>query len=345
MLSMVTIFPKLDTSESVDTINQTDGGSSFESSEISLPRFVRFWILILLDIPSVMCTLFLLFHLITNRTLRHEINNHIIIILLAFGLAGQLIDIPLYLTFITHTGIVSPSTPARCLIWWLAAFGFYNGGTILMGWAAIERYMLVYHDRLMSTNQKRFLLHYLPLSIIILYTGIFYIVVIFFPPCENIYDYTLPICNAYPCYQSYGILGMWEFGANNILPTLAVAFFSMLLLVRVSLLKRRLHQPMQWRKQRRMTIQLLSISSLNLIFNMPLNILCLAHLCGLPSDVGYEPQQYFYFSCYFLILLFPFVCLYQYPDLYRKLFCKRVKRSAIVAPTHATLNLHGRVVF
>ncbi|CAF1166766.1 unnamed protein product [Rotaria sordida] len=346
MLNMIIFSQKSsDTSESIENITETDG-DSFESSEISLPRFVRFWILILLDIPSVACTFFLLFHLILNRTLRREINNHIIIILLAFGLAGQLIDIPLYLTFITHTGIVFPSTPATCLIWWLAAFGFYNGGTLLMAWAAIERYLLVYHDRLLSTNRKRLLVHYFPLIMIILYTGIFYIVVIFLPPCENIYDYTLPICNAYPCYQSYGVLGMWEFGANNIAPTVVVACFSMLLLIRVTLLKRRLNQPMQWRKQRRMTIQLLSITSLNLIFNMPLNILSLAHLCGLPSDVGFEAQQYFYFSCYFLILLFPFVCLYQYPDLYKKLFCKRTKRSIHVAPpSNATLNIHARVVF
>ncbi|CAF3922134.1 unnamed protein product [Rotaria sp. Silwood1] len=148
----------------------------------------------------------------------------------------------------------------------------------------------------MLTNRKRLFVHYLPLITIILYTGIFYIVVIFLPPCQIIYDYTLPIGNAYPCYQSYGILGMWEFGANNIAPTVVIAFFIMLLLTRVTLLKRRLHQPMQWRKQRRMTIQLLSITSLNLIFNMPLNILSLAHLCDLPSDIGYEAQQYFYFS-------------------------------------------------
>ncbi|CAF3730329.1 unnamed protein product [Rotaria sp. Silwood1] len=116
MLDMIMFSQKSDTRESIDNINET-GENSFESSEISLSAFVRFWILILFDIPSIACTFFLLFHLILNRTLRHEINNHIIIILLIFGLAGQLIDIPLYLTFITHAGIVFPSTSATCLIW------------------------------------------------------------------------------------------------------------------------------------------------------------------------------------------------------------------------------------
>ncbi|CAF2150614.1 unnamed protein product [Rotaria magnacalcarata] len=339
---MLVFSKKSDSNQYINNNNEADG-DSFQNSEISLPRVVRFWILILLDVPSVACTLFLLFHLIVNRTLRREITNHIIAILLVFGLPGQLIDIALYLTFINHAGIVTPTTPATCLIWWVATFGFYNGGTILMAWAAIERYILVYHDRLVSTFRKRLLVHYLPLLIIILYTGIFYGIVIFVPPCENIYNYKLPICNAYPCYQSYGILGMWEFGANNIAPTVAVAVFSILLLVRVSLLKRRLHQRTQWRKQRRMAIQLLSISSLNLIFNMPLNILALAHLCGLPSDVGFEVEQYFYFSCYFLVLLFPFVCLYQYPNIHRKLFCRRKNRSTTIGPANAVINAPKRI--
>ncbi|CAF3348551.1 unnamed protein product [Rotaria socialis] len=337
MLKVFMFSKKTGTDHSINNSNATDG-TSFQSSEISLPRVVRFWILILLDVPSVACTFFLLFHLIVNRALRREINNHTITILLIFGLPSQLIDITLYLTFITHGGIVTPTRPATCLIWWLATFGFYNGGTILMAWAAIERYILVYHDRLVSTSHKRLLVHYLPLLIIIFYAGIFYGIVIFAPPCENIYDYKLPICSAYPCYQSNSILGKWDFGVNNIAPTVAVAVFSILLLVRVSLLKRRLHQRTRWRKQRRMMIQLLSISSLNLTFNLPLNILALAHVCGLPSNVGFEAEQYFYFSCYFLVLSFPFVCLYQYPDLHHKLFWRRKKRSATVRPSNAVVN-------
>jgi hypothetical protein len=80
-----------------------------------------------------------------------------------------------------------------------------------------------------------------------------------------------------------------------------------------------------------MTIQLVSVSTLNIIFNIPLNLVSLAHLCGLPDDYGVEARHYFYFSNYFLIFLFPFVCLISYPELVTKvkfkILCRKVRPS------------------
>lgn len=291
---------------------------SFADSEISLPRPVRFWILLLLDIPSIACALFMLYHLLHDRTQRQALHNHVIIILLALGLGTQLIDVPLYMAFINNGGYVKPAAPATCQIWWLACFGMYNGGTILMAWAALERHILVFKFQWTSTRRGRLVVHYFPIAALLVYIVLFYVYAIFFLPCESTYEYTLPICNAYPCYQADEFLGMWEFIVNNIVPSLLVAFGSMALLVRVVQQKRRLNQRVQWRKQRKMTIQLISLSALNIVFNIPLNLVALAHLCGLPESYGAEAQHYFYFSCYFLIFFFPFVCLMSYSDLWTK---------------------------
>jgi hypothetical protein len=324
--------------------NDSTDGDSFESSEISLPRTVRFWLLLLSDIPSIICTFLLLYHLIYDRALRTALSNHVIILLLILGSTTELIEIPFYLAFIANSGIVKPSIPSTCLTWWFVSFGMYNGGTILMAWASIERHILVFKYRWISTKRGRFLVHYFPITILLLYIFIYYIYVLFFFPCENTYDYTLPICNAYPCYQADSFFGMWDFIVNNILPSLLVAFMSFALLIRVIQQKRRLNQHLQWRKQRKMTIQLVSLSVLNIVFNIPLNIVSLAHLCGLPQDYGVEAELYFYFSCYFLIFLFPFVCLFSYPELVTKFklnnLCRKIRPNITVPPTVFTKHRH-----
>ena len=307
----------------VDNNTFDDGVYAFQESEISLPRPVRFWLLLLIDIPSVYCSLIVLFYLIMEKTLRSQLINHIVIILLIIGLALQLIDIPFHLSFL-HSGFVHPSTHWLCLLWWFMDLGLYNGCTINMAWGSIHRYLLIYHDRMFSNSKKRFLFHYLPLVFLALYILIFYVIVIVFPPCENTFDYALPVCNDFPCYLNDHVLGIWNSVVNNILPTMIITIFSLMLLIRVYWQKRLLNQRNRWRKQRKMTIQLVSTCSLYLIANIPLNTLAFARLCGLPEGVGVESQLYFAFLCYFVILLYPFVCLGSLSELRKKISWKRL---------------------
>lgn len=317
--------------------NQSTDETSYESSEISISRPVRFWLLLILDVLSTICALFVLYYLIGHRKLRRSISNHVIIILLVFGLATQLIDVPFYLAFILNNGVVIPASPAVCLLWWFAALAMYNGGTVLMAWAAFERHIVVFHSRWTSNQRGRLLAHYLPLLTLLVYIFAFYIYVFFIFACANPYDYRLPQCNASPCYQADPLLGLWDFIGNNILPSLLVALFSGILLIRVVRQKRRLHQQVQWRKQRRLISQLLAISVLNIVINVPLNLVSLARLCGLPDDYGVEAQHYFYFSCYFLIFFFPFVCLFSYPEIVRKIpflrLCRKNPQNIAVMPS------------
>lgn len=317
------------------SVNESD---SFDNVEISLPRSVRFWLLLVFDVPSVICSFILLIYLIGNRTARKALNNHAIILLIIFGLGTQLIDVPFYLSFIINSGLVKPSIPAICILWWIVAFTLYNGQQILMAWTAIERHIFIFNDQWMRTKRGRFFAHYLPLIVILSYLFIFYTYAFFIYPCENTYDYYLPVCNAYPCYQDGPIIGTWDFFVNNILPGLLVAFVSMALLIRVIRKRQRLSQGNQWRKYRKMAIQLFSISTLNIIFILPLNLLSLAYLCGLPSDYGVQIELYFYFAGYFLIFFIPFVCLASMPELLKmiKLILHCRQQTPIVGITNQT---------
>jgi hypothetical protein len=195
--------------------NSSDGSDSFfVNLEVSIPRPIRFWIMLLFNIPSVICSFCLIIHLIMDRIQRYALRNHTILLILFFSLPIQLMDINFYLVFFYYDS-VQPSKPIVCLLWWFIDYGCYVGCIMLMAWLPIERHILIFHDRWVSNQRGRLLFHYLPLLIIVTYIFVFYTVVIFFLLCENSYVYTLPMCGVAPCYQSYGILGMWEFIVNT----------------------------------------------------------------------------------------------------------------------------------
>ncbi|CAF1193857.1 unnamed protein product [Adineta steineri] len=146
-----------------------------------------------------------------------------------------------------------------------------------------------------------------------------YSIVIIFPPCSNTYDYTLPVCGEYPCYLDIPLLGIWDTVINSIVPTTIITVFSIILLARVYIQKRRLNRANRWRRQRKMTIQLLSICILYLSANVPLNLVTFGHICGLPSHFGANVQVYANYLCYFVTLLFPFVCLSTLSEMRKKL--------------------------
>jgi len=315
---------------------------AFENSEISWPRPLRFWLLLIFDIPSIICSLFVLYHLLINRKSRYALHNHTVIILLTIALIFQLTDIPWYLDFI-RKGSVSPSTPARCLIWWLIDLGFYNTAALILAWSSIERHILVFHNRWISTKKKRFFVHYLPLFILISYSTIYYTIVIFFPPCQHIFIYTLPVCAASPCHLLHPILGLWEMGIHGCLSTILVTFFSIALLVRVIVHKRRRHRVFRWKIYRKMIIQLLSISALYLLLNFPIMLMSVARLCGLPADIGVEAQQITFFLTYWVMFLLPFVALYSLPGLKKKIstirFLKRQRQGTMTMRMKRFINV------
>ena len=306
-----------------DHDDDDDDNDTYEESEISLSRTARFWLLLCFIIPSILCSFFLLFHLLINRALRSQLANHVMIVLLVGGLLIELIDIPFHLSFF-HSNYVQPSTPALCQFWWFLDLGIYNGCIILMAWNSVERYLLIYYDRLFRNRNKRLILHYFPVAMLLIYIMVFYIIAIIFPPCTNKYNYTLPVCNDFPCYLNHPVLGIMDSIVNNIVPVIIICVFNFILVIRVYCQKRRLQQVNIWRKQRKMTVQLVCTCTLYLIPNMPLSIFIVARLCGLPEDTGVEFQIWFDFLCYFVPFLYPFICLASASELRRKLNWRRL---------------------
>ena len=124
-----------------------------------------------------------------------------------------------------------------------------------------------------------------------------------------------------------------------IVPTFVILFFSGALFLRVIFQKRRLLARTQWRKHRKMIIQLLSVSSLLMVFNLPIAILMLAHLCGMSEDAGVVFGQYAYFLTYGIPLLLPFVCLLSLPEISKKLINRFLLQYRRIRP-QGTATIH-----
>ena len=119
---------------------------------------------------------------------------------------------------------------------------------------------------------------------------------------------------------------------NNIIPTFTIVIFSVALFIRILHQKQRVRQRIQWKRHRKMTMQLLSISTLYLFVTAPWAMIILLRMCGLPPDVGASFETITNFLDYFIVLLFPFVTLLSLPELQvkvKKVLCMHRPRRSV----------------
>jgi hypothetical protein len=174
----------------------TDDYTIFDNSEVPISQSVRFRLLLILDISALICTLCLLFHLLFKRTLREALNNHRTYVssyrysfVYHFYSFELCIDIKTSLLFLLVVRFHSS-------IWYVS----YTNGFQL------ERNDISFNFLLIS---------------VIISCILFYAVALFFPPCENVFDYIQAWCS-YPCYYDNTILAMYDTVVNAIFSTLLI---------------------------------------------------------------------------------------------------------------------------
>ncbi len=278
---------------------------------------VCFWLYLIVLIPSIICSLFLLYHLLINPALRTALNNHVVILVIFLGLLYEVTDI-VWLIYYYHTNSALIMKPSFCLVWVLIDTAGYVTLSILVAWASIERHILIFHQNWVSTKTKRVLIHYLPLIILSLYPALFYVFVYCVLPCEPYFDYNSALCDYFSCIYSRPFVTMWATTVNYIIPIFSIVIFSLALLLRVLYQKYRMRQRIQWRNYRKMAIQLLSISAVYVLFLLPWTILSTAYIAGLPLSVGADYYSINSYLSYFVVMLTPFVCVMSLPELRKK---------------------------
>lgn len=280
-----------------------------DTSDISYN--LRFWLLLIFTVPSLICSFFIIHRYLSNQTMRHGLHNHSILLIIMINALLIVTDVSWMLDNLRQLGHVWSPTSAFCLIWWLIDDVLYSLQTVILAWASIERHILIFHSKYVITRKQRLLYHYLPPIILAIYLFSFHTSVLIFPPCKNKFYYDAIECGSNPCYVSIPFLSIWDMIVNSVIPTLIIAIFNITLLYRIIAQKQRLRQPIQWRKHRRMSMQLLSLSAVYLFLNLPMMVIMLVQLI-LNSDpqVGFGTQLYIFILTYSVTLSLPFVvCL------------------------------------
>lgn len=283
------------------------------SLETTTSRTIKFTILLILQLTSVCCSLFLLFQWITKSILRRSLHNQTIIVLVIVSFFQTISDLPMSLEYLRR-GEAPSST--FCLIWNFVALSNYAAGVWVMTWSCLERHLLIFHDRLIVTFRGKLIFHYIPLFIFFIVPWMYYFILIFFYPCKNTFYPTLLFCG-WCCYAYNNQLVLFNWLTFGVIPTCCITLFSLWLIVRVVVQKRRVQQRVNWNRHRRIVIQLLSISCLYILFDSPTIIIGLIQLI-LPKFAADVQTLYLFYIVYLLPLLVPFICLNTFHELWSK---------------------------
>ncbi|CAF0881259.1 unnamed protein product [Adineta ricciae] len=279
-----------------------------------LPEMAKFWVLLSVFVPSLLCSIFVLYHLLFNRVLRHALHNHVITVLLIIGLIDELTFYPWMLYYLPWQNAWQRSY-MFCLLLGFIDWSLYIAHTMIFAWAMIERHILIFHNSWVSTRKKRLFVHYFPLIFLLLYWFVFYFVVYFFPPCDNRLRPTSLVC-IYPCLYDNYTLSMWDFVAHQIVPIVIITVFSSALILRTLQHKYRMRRAIHWRKHRKMVSQALSIAFLYVVILLPYTIVYITRNIYSVSNYFINVFYiYINFFTYFVILLYPFVCALSLPEM------------------------------
>ncbi|CAF3773805.1 unnamed protein product [Adineta steineri] len=308
---------------------------------MTIPLYENTWIIVGPLVPSVLVSIFHLYHLFSDRALRQALNNHVIILLLCFGLVFEL-TLGLLNAYLDQSGVVplQLQTPAFCYIWALLNSAMYIIIYLLMAWAAFERHILVFHTNWFATKRKRLLFHYTPLSLCIIWPIAFYITTLFIIPCSFPLNYKANNCGLYSCLTRFASLALFDSIGHYMVPTFLIAAFSVALFVRVLYKRYRVRRQIEWKNYKKMALQLLPISMLYIVLQFIWVLMYAFYSAGVPRSVGASFYTDIRAFGTWPILFTPFATVISLPEFGKKcqqlIFFWRPQRA--VHPQPLTVN-------
>jgi len=130
------------------------------------------------------------------------------------------------------------------------------------------------------------------------------------------------------CFEQNQIENLFHWLINNVLPICLIMILNIVLIIRVIRQKNRIKQNRSiWYRCRKLTIQMISISSIYLICFLPSGLIYVLRILLNDTQFGENALQiYFQYTFLFANALLPFVTLSLLPDLKKniKLIFKRI---------------------
>jgi len=155
-------------------------------------------------------------------------------------------------------------------------------------------------------------------------------------PCEILFDETNLKCPS-PCYADNITLYSIDWIVNTISPIVIIILANLGLVIRLvhSMRKIRSQRRLIWKRQKKLTIQLLTFSSLHTIVWTPSTVIAILQTLVFPNLYNDIPQIYdAYYMIYFLYPLQSFSYLLALPDVMKflKSNVKRIFARATITP-------------
>ncbi|UJR24708.1 hypothetical protein I4U23_006082 [Adineta vaga] len=292
-------------------------------------RTIKFYALIILLIPSVLLTGFILYHF-QWRHLQTQIYAFVLIV----NVLILAVELPITLYFLYYGTIFFEN---RCAGWITLNYSLFQLSVYLMAWTSIERYLFIYHEHFIMRHI--ILLHYGPIVLLSLYCPSLYIGIVAFYTCKPIYDVRLYICGG-PCYSLELTVGLLDWIGNGISMEMTTLFINIILIIRHFIQRHRMKKAIltaagrqQWGRSVRLALQLLAIGMAYIIAWIPYSIIVLIQMFQNSERLAYILSTVFVYLPYLQSLILPFLCMLFIPD---------VKQKFFALPIFSCLNKTGR---
>ena len=298
----------------------------------------KFLIVLLVGIPSVTVSIIIFIYFATDREARSQTRNHGWLVLVAVFFAQVTTDLPMALSYYYHDDKIWPESYAYCVWWTWYEFSFNGIGLFMMASISIERHIHVFYPQgMLQIRWRKWLFHFLPIMICLGWPPLFYFVLVVISPlCETGWNFEQFNCGV-PCYFEVDFVGLFDFIFNIVCPISLIILANVLLIVRVVYQKMSRRQAIHWRRHRKMTLQLWTISSLYLAFWLPITIVQMIQITAVPTFM-LDQVETLLFMIYFVPLLLPMVCLSTLPKLVRAIAVHIQRRTLNVIAVQAVSN-------
>ncbi|UJR21526.1 hypothetical protein I4U23_024611 [Adineta vaga] len=280
--------------------------------------------LVIIQVVSLACTLYILIEFGKKRSQLRSLQNHLIIGLLL--VSTWLISFDLVSTqFYYWSGYVPVQTAWACRVYNFSFFSIAGLNRMLMAFLSVERHFLVFRVQGYRTTRTRLLFHYLPLLMIILWEFSYSIVTDLILTCPQMhFRYSYFLCN-YTCSILIPQLLLFYIYVQVFCPTIITIIACILLPIRFAMQKRTL-QRFQWYQARKMIIQTILICGVYTICWFPYVILLQLVSNNLISLNDLNVSRFLIFAPYITSLLVPFICFYTICTPLKSFIIKQMNR-------------------
>ncbi|CAF0870015.1 unnamed protein product [Adineta steineri] len=279
--------------------------------------------LTVIQIPSVICAIYIFVQLFQRTSSLRRLQNHLFIYLLIVATWNIIIDLPNSQVYF-WTGTVSISTPWFCRFWNMSYLYSAALNRFLMAFMAIERHFLVFRPHFYHTHRSRVLFHYTPLVFMFSLIFIYLLIANVFVSCPgSAFIYYIFMCG-YTCAvrsTDLGTIYCWVF---VFIPTTMTIIGCVLLPVRFIIQKRTL-QRIQWHRARKMIVQMSIIAGTYSICWLPYTIVLQLDIAGIVPFFDPNMGRFLALMPYITSLLTPFIILHTMHDETNLALVERIK--------------------